>query len=104
MQLAEVVHDTPVNSPPSPAAGFGLAMIDQLVPFHRSTNVWRKPSGPSESPTATQRTVLVHVTAFSCGYRSPVGLGVGGMDHFAPFQRSTKVLTTPELVTPCEPT
>jgi hypothetical protein len=67
---------------------FGLVTIDQVVPFHRSTNVvvdWY-----AFEPTAKQLVALVHDTPRSVG--SPCsGFGLPTIDQVVPFHRSINV-------------
>jgi hypothetical protein len=80
--------------------GFGLATIDQVVPFQRSTSV---PSTPPLEllPTALQLVALGHVTLESAEF--PLEFGLAMMDQLVPFQCSTSVFTVPVLLTE-EPT
>jgi hypothetical protein len=72
-------------------ATLGLDMMDQLVPFQRSTNV--VVVAPSnEWPTAKQLVVLGHDTPFRTLSAAPLGLGLVTMDQLVPFQRSANVL------------
>jgi hypothetical protein len=61
-QLVALAHDTLVSVLFVSSDGFTLAMIDQLVPFHRSANVRLWPSTLVASPTARQVAALTHDT------------------------------------------
>jgi hypothetical protein len=87
-------HDTLFRLLPYAFVGpvaLGLDMMDQLVPFQRSTNVLVVvPS--NERPTAKQVVGLGHDTPFRTLSAAPVGLGLVTMDQLVPFQRSANVL------------
>jgi hypothetical protein len=88
-------HDTPHRTAYVVAAGLGLETIDQLVPFHCSTNVLvAEPS--KESPTAKQLVVLGHDTPLSKEAVAPVGLGLVRTDQLVPFHCSTSVVVAPK--------
>ena len=79
-------HEMLVRLAPLAFRGFGLVIIDQLVPFQRSTNV------PWPDPTAKQLVAPRQVTPVSSVCSTPAGFGLATIDHFVPFQRSTSVL------------
>ena len=72
-------------------AGSTLAASDQVVPVHRSTNVWF-PAPLTEWPTAMHDDVLPQ--AMPNKKLFPARFGVVITDHVDPFQRSTNVLAT----------
>ena len=111
------VHDTPV-SPGKLPGGFGVATVDQIVPFHRRARVVF-----AFAPTAMQFVTVEHDTelsppalsdivhvvpshrhAFPCtamhivllGHDTLVGAisGAATTDQVAPSQRSAKILVT----------
>jgi len=92
-QLDVLGHVTPSRAESVAPVGFGLATIDQLVPFQCSANVlW---PGPLAAPTAKQLVVLGHDTPFSSDSFSPVGFGLAITDQLVPFQCSTSVARPP---------
>ncbi len=77
--------------------GFGLGSTDQLVPFHRSTNVWVAKPEVAHHPTAKQLVVLAHDTPVRLLLPDPAGCGVVTSDQLVPFQCSTRlVVAEPE--------
>ena len=93
-QLVGLAQETPFN-PPLPV-GFGLAMIDQLVPFHCSTNgTVTEPE--VEVPTATQLVGLGHDTPFNAFDDAPSTVGLGRADQLIPSHCSANV-ALPEAV------
>src|SRR5215469_4076367 len=66
-----------------PPGGLGVAWTCHLVPFHRSASVV---TGP-ELPTAVQADAEVQATPLR-KLPNPVGLKLGTIRHFLPFQRS----------------
>jgi hypothetical protein len=86
-QLVVLGHATPFRRLIAAPAGLGLGTIDQLVPFHRSTNVVVAPLA-SELPTAKQLVGLVHATSESVDpVVAATGAGTGTTTQLAPFQR-----------------
>jgi hypothetical protein len=99
MQLVEVEHDTPLNSGCRELAGFGVEVIDQLVPSKASASV--KDSVPSEvsidrKPMAIQLVALEQETSNNCVMREPAGVGLATIDQLDPFHRSTSVFVPVE--------
>jgi hypothetical protein len=89
-QLVVLAHDTPLSVPP--AARSGVAVTDQLVPFHCST----KMSAPA-CPIAKQLVELAHDTAVSASPTPDcdVGLGLATIDQLVPFHCSVNVFGGP---------
>ena len=83
------------NNIPPPAAGFGVAWMDHLVPFHRSARVMSVPERVNELPTATQAEDDVQSTALSALLGAPGGLGVDSTLQLVPFHRSARVTVRP---------
>ena len=81
-QLVAVRHFTPENLPKVLSAG--VAVIDQVAPFHRSASGTRSLPVVESSPTAKQFDALAHETAVSD--REVPGFGLGTIDHALPFQ------------------
>ena len=65
-QAVADVHDTPLKMLPVAPAGWGVAWIDQLVPFHRSASSTAAPALLTVCPTAVQAAADEHDTADSC--------------------------------------
>jgi hypothetical protein len=65
MQVVAVGHETLLNWLSPPVGGFGVAWIDQPVPFHVSANVWWLPAASVYCPTAVQAVDDTHDTPFS---------------------------------------
>ena len=97
VQLVALVHATPSKTVCVEPAGFGVVAIDQLVPFHFSTNDRSTPL-TVESPTAKQTVALVHATPLRSVTVEPVGFGLLEIAHVVPFQRSTSEPVTPLTV------
>ena len=76
----------------------GLATIDHRVPFQCSTKILMAPEDRLYWPTATQVVAVVHDTPERKELTLGPGLGLVMIDHFAPFQCSTKVIESPEVV------
>src|SRR5437016_2231785 len=88
-QLVAPEHDTPHRSLDAGPGAPGLATIDQVAPFHCSTNVWVIPAfGSMKSPTAEQLLTLTQETLRSSLSR---GSGLATIDQPLPFQCSTSV-------------
>jgi hypothetical protein len=101
VQAAADVHDTALRRVNWKAyggiAGLGVGWICHLVPFHCSARV---PTGVPMlvgAPTAVQAEDDVHATASRKPLFALDGLGVAWMAHRAPFHRSAKVTSVPEL-------
>ena len=77
--------------------GLGVVWIDQLVPFHRSTNVTLSPALLMLSPTAVQAVLEVHDMPRRALPVAPRGFGRFWMDQLVPFQRSAKVCSSLSL-------
>jgi hypothetical protein len=90
-QVAVVTHDTPLRWARSDPTGRGPAMIDQLVPFHRSTSA-SSDEPASYPPTAKQLLALAQEMLTRYGEVAPDGFGLVTIDHPDPFHRSTSVL------------
>jgi len=98
MQKVGPVHETPSRYVLSvaDALALGVATIDHVWPFHRSTRlVFAVAPVLIWNPTAKQLLALVHETPNSVAYRAPAGLGLATIDHALPFHRSTNVLPVP---------
>ena len=81
-----VAHDTPTSWLKVAPLGLGDGLIDQVVPFHTSTNVEDDVSSPAEYPTAVHfDDHLRHDTPPSALPVAPLGLGVGLIDQVVPF-------------------
>ena len=91
-----VVHDTLERLALKLPSGLGLATIDHFAPFQRSTNGRDGATAVVYSPTATQFVWVVHDTLESLAPKLPGGLWLATIDHRVPFQRSIKILGTPE--------
>jgi hypothetical protein len=83
-------HETLVKESSVAPAGFGVASIDQRVPFQASVNV-RRPELVKSNPTAVHAVAEVHDTPCKPLSVAPVGFGVDWIDHFVPFQVSASV-------------
>jgi hypothetical protein len=104
VQDEDEVQDTPFRKLISAGEVSGLGTIDQLVPTQDSTRVWSDPDAFTYWPTAIQAEIEVHDTplrSLSCLFEV---LGLGRMDHFAPFQVSTSVWLTNPRRREAEPT
>ena len=99
LQFVVLGHDTLSRPLEVTPLGLGLATIDQLVPFHRSTKV--APADPSgeEPPTASQFVVLTHDTPLRSVSREPVGSGLVTTDHVVPFQCSANACALESMLT-----
>jgi len=87
-------HDTALNVTSVTPAGVGLATIDQLVPSHRSINVWDVEVvdvSTLSSPTAKQLVELEHDTPSNSTAARAGGLGLATIDQLVPFQCSINV-------------
>jgi hypothetical protein len=74
------------------AGRFNARSIDQLRPFHRSTNGSTKsPSSFFRSPIAMHEVADPQETSVNSANVDPAGLGVGSIVHRVPFQLSAKV-------------
>ena len=102
-QLFALGHDTLDNVLKS-APGLGLFTIDHVAPFQRSMSVKvfvpspEPPATLSSPPTAKQLVAVAHDTLDRKSSLRMYGgcsarLGLGTIDHLAPFQRSTRVWT-----------
>jgi hypothetical protein len=77
--LAHAMSSTYVP-PPGAVATFGLAMIDQLVPFQRSINeLFHRPS--VTTPTARQVVAVGQATPVNTPLGAPAGLALGTIDQ-----------------------
>jgi hypothetical protein len=83
------VHDTPSRTL-SCEGTLGLGTIDQFVPFHISTSVWRLVPLLS-SPTAAQAEGPAHETAVRSLSSEEEVFGLGTIDQWVPFHISTSV-------------
>ena len=84
------------------ARGVALGTIDQVTPFHCSTNVLlgrTSSSGPASesSPTATHFEALVHATPRSSAVKAFAGIGLGTIDQAVPSHRSTSAAVAPSI-------
>src|SRR5215469_13209579 len=80
VQATRVLHATPRRAAKVDPGGFGVRMIRQELPFHRSARVVPRPEVLTCTPTAMHELDPVHDTQNSC----PVGisgLGVGVTDQ-----------------------
>jgi hypothetical protein len=73
--------------------GFGLGRVDQLVPFHCSTNVTIDGDVESANPTAMQDVAVGQPTPVSEFSMEPVGVDAVAIDHLLPFHCSTRPVT-----------
>jgi hypothetical protein len=94
-------HDTLARAERLPR--FGLAMIDHLLPFQRSTKVL-PPEVVPEVPTAKQTFALGHDTPPSELVLAPVRFGLGSTAQPLPLHRSINVLwpEAPTATQSCE--
>jgi hypothetical protein len=95
-QWVEDVHVTALRALANQPEGFGLFWIVQAVPSQRSTSVvtlvvpfWTK-------TTAVHAFGPLQATALKPAPVEPCGFGEAWIDHFVPFQFSTKVANTPD--------
>jgi hypothetical protein len=79
-----VAHDTSTSWLKMARPGLGVGVIDQVVPFHTSTNVEDDVSSPAEYPTAVHFE-LRHDTPPSALSVAPLGLVTGVIDQVVPF-------------------
>jgi hypothetical protein len=87
---------TPYRKFPLPVL-FGLATIDQLVPFHDSTNVGL-PEALEKLPTAVQLVALEQATLWREESIAPAGFGLATIDQLVPSHDSTRVASPEALV------
>jgi hypothetical protein len=90
MHEVDEVHETPFRELAELLDGFGVAPIDQAVPFQDSASVERLPDATAD-PTAVHAVADVHETAFRALSDAPTGLGVVRVLHERPFQASARV-------------
>ena len=91
MQVVAVGHETLLNWLSTPVAGFGVAWIDQPVPFHASASVRWMPTASVYCPTAVQAVDDAHDTPFSSTDAGIVSLGVLCVANDDPFQCTAQV-------------
>src|SRR5215469_14103989 len=91
------VQDTPFRKPPP--AGFGMAWMLHLAPFHRSATARDTPAVVMLAPTAVQADADVQATPSKPLNAIPDGLGVGRMRHEVPFHSSARLTPSPEVLT-----
>src|SRR5262249_56113163 len=84
------VHDTLVRLAWLGFAGLGVGWIDHNVPFHASASVrtLSRPPKTPEYPTAVQAVADVHDTEAKT--LTAPRVGVGWIDHGAPFHTSAR--------------
>lgn len=94
-QAVADAHDTALR-PLGPSSGVGWS--DHLDPFHRATVV---PTPKKETSPSVKGPPPTAVHAFSDVHDTPLAFmpsGVGCLDHFEPFQRSTNASCWPALL------
>ena len=101
-QSVVLVHATPGSSLKS-APWFGLATIDQIVPFHRTMNVFQWTRSLVDTPTAKQSDALAHATDSKRVTDAPAGHGLATLAQLVPFHCSISGLMS-ELVLVQSPT
>ena len=74
IQLAADAHETPASEVSAAPPAFGVATIDQLVPFQCSARLFCDVD-VDENPTAAQSLALAHDTPLSCVSFEPTGVG-----------------------------
>ena len=102
-QVVVLGHDTPSRAASVAPLGFGLATIDQLVPFHCSTNVLKCEFVKLE-PTAKQLVVLGHGTLPKEPFGGPNGFGLGATDHAGVALAGTAATPIAPVTKPTETT
>lgn len=91
MQAVAVGHETLLSWLSTPVDGFGVAWIDQPVPFQASASVRWMPIASVYCPTAVQAVDNAHDTAFSSTEAGVVSLGVLWVESDDPFPCSAQV-------------
>jgi hypothetical protein len=92
-------HETPLNQLEAPAVGFGVAWMDQPVPFQLSARVTTFSWLFVYCPTAVQSVADRHETPASELELAPLGRGVAWTDQLVPFQLSASTSVVPALLT-----
>jgi hypothetical protein len=84
-QLVVPAQDTPKNCPFVTTA---LGTSDQVAPFHRSVNGFRRPVESTKSPAAMHSVALTHETSASSLLLAPAMLGLAPSAQLVPFHCS----------------
>ncbi len=84
--------------------GFGVATIDQVLPFQCSASVWSVVLVPLPNPVAQQFELLAHVTPLRAFNVERLGFGVATVDQALPFQWAAKVFESkaPNAIVPTD--
>jgi hypothetical protein len=97
VQADDPLQSTPDSSAPRVPAGFGVAWMRHLVPFHRSAMVTQVPEAFTTPATAVQAEAEVHATEFKNVPCAPRRCGIGTTLHLVPVHRSESGCSWPEL-------
>lgn len=98
MQKLPDRHDTPDSELTFDVTGAGIAINDQLIPFHDSAITADSPDSGAHWPTATHQRGEGHDTPFSSLPTALIGLGVGSPVHAAALRTSASVASPPRLL------